>query len=150
MVTPTERRKVKPLKLLHQAAPDVVLRMENKTLRRENAELQDELASVRRELDKARAALATERADIDDLLDLASTYMLSAPAERLTGAHSWPWERWTCHDSRPLTVDQARAVMQQHRGCLTGDCTVRTTAVTALRDGGHLIPDPNRRSPIPS
>jgi hypothetical protein len=133
------------LKLLHQAAPDIVLRLENRTLRRENAELQDELASVRRELEKARAALTTERAEIDDLLDLASTYTLSAPAERLGVAHTWPWEQFDCHDSRPLTVDQARTVMQQHRRCLTGKCTVRTTAVSALRNSGHLVPDSSRR-----
>ncbi|NKY60994.1 hypothetical protein [Nocardia flavorosea] len=138
------------MKLLHQAAPDVVLRLENRTLRRENTELQDELASVRRELEKARAALAADRAEIDDLLDLASTYTLSAPAERLAAAHTWPWERFGCHENRPLTVDQARTVMQQHRLCMTGKCTVRTTAVATLRDGGHLIPDAGRRTPIPS
>lgn len=136
------------MKLLHQAAPDVVLRMENKTLRRENAELRDELAGVRHELEKARAELTRERADIDDLLDLASTYTLSASAERLSVTHSWPWERRDCYDNRPLTVDQARSVMQQHRGCLTGECTVRTTAVCALRDGGHLVPDASRRTPV--
>ncbi|MEV0361013.1 hypothetical protein AB0H71_33630 [Nocardia sp. NPDC050697] len=134
------------MKLLHQAPPDVTLRVENTALRRENTRLQDELTSARSELAAARAELRAGWADMDDLLDLASSYALAAPAERLGIARVW--ERWACPDTRPLTTAQARTVMQQHRGCLTGECRVRATAVRVLRDSGHLVPDSGRRSPI--
>jgi hypothetical protein len=132
------------VKLFHQAAPDVVLRLENTQLRRENARLRDELADARRELDAARAAVLAQQTNIDDLLDLASTYVLAAPAERLCTPREWPWERWACHDTRSLTTAQAHTVMQQHRRCLTGECAIRTTAVQMLRDAGELSPDSAR------
>jgi hypothetical protein len=137
------------MKLLHQATPDVVLALENQALRREKAQLRDELTSVRRELEAAHAARSAKWADMDDVLDLASTYALAAQAERLRAVQTWPWEQRDCHDKSPLTVDQSRVVMQQHRRCLTGECQVRTTAVRTLRDAGHLTPDASRRSPIP-
>ncbi|WP_217275416.1 hypothetical protein, partial [Nocardia gamkensis] len=85
---------------------------------------------------------ASQQVDIDDLLDLASTYVLTAPAERLFGRPAW--DRWACHDTRALTCAQAHTVMQQHRRCLTGECQIRTTAVRLLRDAGHLAPDSAR------
>jgi hypothetical protein len=135
------------MKLLHQASPDLLLRLENLELRRECARLQDELAGVRRELVASHADLAAQCVDIDDLLDLASLYALGDRAERLGVPREWPWDRWACHDTRPLTVDQAHVVMRQHRRrCLTGECRIRTTAVQVLRDAGHLAPDSTRPS----
>jgi hypothetical protein len=131
------------VRLLHQAAPDVVLRLEITELRRENARLHDELTSLRRELDAARAAVLTQHVDIDYLLDLADTYTLTDSAERLF-AKAGDRYRWGCHDTRSLTTDQAHTVMQQHRRCLTGQCPIRTTAVRMLRDAGHLSPDSTR------
>lgn len=128
------------MKLLHQATPDVLLQLENTQLRRENARLGDELASIRRELATARKV---HQVEIDDLLDLSSTYVLAAPAERLGAPQVFPWDQ-SCHDSRELTVDQAHTVMQLHRRCLTGECQARTTAVRVLREAGHLVPDSSR------
>lgn len=126
-----------------RTAQDVMLLLENKQLRHENIQLTDELAGVRRELAATRAAVATQQVDIDDLLDLSSLYMLTAPAERLPGVREFAW-RWACHDTEALTTAQAHTVMQQHRRCLTGECRIRTAAVRVLREAGHLVPDSSR------
>ena len=136
------------MKLLHQAPPDVVLRVENSELRRQNAALFDQLAAANAEIARAKAEIASVQSGIDDLLDLAASFTLAEPGERLGAAHSWPWHQWACHDTRELTVDQAHVVMQQHRTHETGVCRVRTTAVRVLRDAGHLAPDSSRRSPL--
>jgi hypothetical protein len=135
------------VKLLHQVRPDLLRDLEARSLRSTLADRDQELADVRRELAEARAALTeaqTIQAEIDDLLDLAGSYSLTAPAERLTGRDRWPWDRWPCHDVRSLTTDQAHVVMRQHLRCDTGVCTVRTTAVRTLRDAGLLAPDSHR------
>ncbi|MEU4183605.1 cell division protein ZapB [Nocardia sp. NPDC050712] len=136
------------MKLLHQARPDIQLRLENTELRRQNASLFDQLAAAQAEIIKAKNEVASVRSEIDDLLDLAMAFTLAPSAERLGTAHSWPWQEWAHHDDRDLTVDQAHAVMQQHRDCVTGDCQVRTTAVRVLRDAGHMAADSCRRSPL--
>lgn len=133
------------MKMLYRADPDTLLKLENSALRRALADVEDELAGLRRELDSTRAAATSQLADIDDLLDLANTYSLAAPAERLS-PREWPWTRWVCQDTANLTVEQAHTVMQQHRRCLTGECRVRTTAVRVLREKGHLVPDSGRPS----
>ncbi|WP_280407500.1 hypothetical protein [Nocardia brasiliensis] len=132
------------MKLLHQATPEVALRVENTMLRRQNAQLFDEAAELRRELAAAQKALTKCQVEFDDLHDLADSFVLTASAERLGTAHEWPWRRWPCHDSRSLTREQAHVVMQQHRSCLTEECTVRATAVRVLRESGDLVPDSSR------
>ena len=120
---------------------DPLLRVENTRLRSENAALHDQLA-------RARAEIRAEQVRIDDLLDMTSVFALAPQAERLGIPHEFVWQCIPHQDSRALSVEQARSVMQQHLSCLTSGCRIRQTAVRVLRDGGHLLPDSGRHALI--
>jgi hypothetical protein len=109
--------------------------LENRALRRENNRLGAELAA-------ARARIRRQEQALDDLLDWTSGfYSTGRPGVVIIDV-------WACHDPREQTPAQAHVVMQQHRECLTADCTARRTAVRTLRDAGHLVPDSARPAPL--
>jgi hypothetical protein len=125
------------MKLLHTADPDTLLQLEARSLRRKVDLLTADLAA-------ARATIAELRRAEDMLLDETAFLHVLPDAERLIprpDTRAWIWSHW---DTSAIDTDQAHAVMQQHRGCLTEDCPRRRTAVETLRANGHMKADSGR------
>ncbi|MGQ4600026.1 hypothetical protein [Nocardia sp. R6R-6] len=62
------------------------------------------------------------------------------PGHRPTGSpHEAPEQ-----PEHPLSVPEAHATMQRHRGCRTDTCPRKAAAQQALIDAGRMIPDTTR------
>lgn len=76
--------------------------------------------------------------NVQDIIDRVQAEW-RASRRRPTG---WPHAA----PDRPLSVEEAHATMQQHRGCRATECPRKETARQTLIDGGRMKPDTSRES----
>ncbi|WP_433734910.1 hypothetical protein ACQP0C_41680 (plasmid) [Nocardia sp. CA-129566] len=112
----------------------------------------DEMAELRTQI-RRRARRARTRQDmlalVDDMIDalgavlVADTPPDAGPATGLIQGPEGVDSRWSCTDPGPLTVDEAREVLEEHIDCVPDRalCRIKHTALTVLAAAGIRTPD---------